>query len=266
MREEVASRSTSPAETGRHAAPPGPNVSGQPPGLTVRLDRLAKWALWAVVVILLLNCVPLMTHALMRGSTLDVTAVRFLYVDEETNLPTLLSVVLFLTSATAAAICSRLCRVRRSKGALAWAGIAVALAAAGADEFIQVHETLNYYLQQALPDDVDQAFPWPWVLAGVVVVVVLAAVFAPFILRLDRRVRRWMILGAALFFLGALGMEVVGGFISVDGPGEGTLLYQSLSTVEEALEFLGVIAVLHGLLVQIGQYLGNQRVELHGQL
>src|SRR5687768_9580440 len=60
---------------------------------------------------------------------------------------------------------------------------------------------------------------------------------------------------------GALGMELVGGFLTDTG-GQATLAYLDATTTEESLEMLGVVIFIYALLDYIRRRLPALRVDL----
>jgi hypothetical protein len=128
---------------------------------------------------------------------------------------------------------------------LGLAGIFVYLSA---DEASFMHELLNPALRPT------RLLPGPlyfgWVIAGIVVTVVVSALYARFVWRLLPSVRRLFLLAAALYLGGALGVEMVSAAHAFRA-GTDNLAYSLWTTVEEALEMAGVAVFVYGLLRQL---------------
>ena len=117
------------------------------------------------------------------------------------------------------------------------------------DEALALHELLSSRVKGV----VGVASPYlmfAWVIpAGVLCLVGLAA-SVPFLRRLPVRVRTLMLLSAALFLGGAIGMEMVGGKIFHDHGEDVTVLpYRLAVAVEEGLEGLGVLLFIYSILL-----------------
>jgi hypothetical protein len=116
------------------------------------------------------------------------------------------------------------------------------------DEALSLHEIASERLSSAVPTSGVLMFAWV-IPAGAVCLLGLAAT-TPFLLRLPARVRTLMLLSAALFLGGALGMEMVGGKVLSDFGGDTSALpYRWSVAVEEGLEGLGVLVFLYSHLL-----------------
>lgn len=156
------------------------------------------------------------------------------HIDAENSVPTYLAAALL----TACGLISWwLARMER----LPWPGwgfLAVVFVGAGIDEVAAIHEELTVPIRSALG-----ASGWlrfTWVVAGAGVASTIAVLFLRTFLALPRSVRGGLALGAGLFLLGALGMELPGGQLK-DTLGVESSPYVLVSTLEEALEFAGVL-------------------------
>ncbi|CAN5763533.1 hypothetical protein BH23CHL2_BH23CHL2_01550 [soil metagenome] len=87
-----------------------------------------------------------------------------------------------------------------------------------------------------------------WVVPAAIVVAILTAVSVRFVFRQPSRIGRLLILAAGLYLAGALVLEMAGGWWS-ESRGPDNLAYQSITSVEELLEFVGastyILAMMH---------------------
>lgn len=202
---------------GQVARPPA--VSADPRSLEpvrISIGGLPK------ILLILVGCAVL-THviaAFLLHRGVEFPGYRLLFrvvsLDSEVSVATWMSTFLLLFAALAAAVCAGLHRQQRARGALGWTGVAAALAAASLDEIAQIHEGVNVAAAALVPVGMD--LTWPWVIVGGLVVIVLAIVFTPFLVKLPPPVRLWMMIGAGVFVGGALGVELLSAPVS---PGEG---------------------------------------------
>jgi hypothetical protein len=82
-----------------------------------------------------------------------------------------------------------------------------------------------------------------------IAVVLVGLAFVPFLRSLDSRTRMMMLLAGGLYVSGALGFEMISGLVA-DARGLDTLLYATLTSIEEILELSGLSVFL---IVVIGE-------------
>jgi hypothetical protein len=116
------------------------------------------------------------------------------------------------------------------------------------DEIAQLHELLSKPVRNSL--HLGGALYFAWVVVYAVIAVVLLAIYARSLLQLASRTRARVVAGVGIYVLGALGLELVGAFI-VDAGNRDGRAYAVLTTIEEALEFAGVLVVLYTILTSL---------------
>lgn len=115
-----------------------------------------------------------------------------------------------------------------------------------ADEAMQLHERLVKPMQRLLGGESLGVLYFAWVVPAMVVIAAGAIVFPRFLRRLPRRTASALVLAGAVYLAGAVGMELVGGrYFEMHGK---DLTYAVLNTIEETLEFVGVILFITALL------------------
>lgn len=161
--------------------------------------------------------------------------------DQEQSLVTWYSSVVLAMAAVLAAVRAALATGDRR----AWALTAAGFALASLDEVAGIHERAGFALERSF--DVSRFL---WVVPAAVLVVAAAAVAIPFVLRLEPPVRRTLVVGAALFVAGALGVEAATGVVYEAGGREGAT-YAVTTLVEEGLEVGGALLLLHAVLLEL---------------
>jgi hypothetical protein len=126
-----------------------------------------------------------------------------------------------------------------------WAGLAVVFTLLSIDEFVSLHELLNVPLRQTL--NASGAFYFPWVIVALALCALLGAVYAPFLRRLDPPLRTRLLLSAAVYLSGSIGMEMVAARL-YEAQEQATLAHLASVTIEETLEMIGVGIFLSALL------------------
>lgn len=126
-----------------------------------------------------------------------------------------------------------------------WIGVGLAVLAVSADELLMIHEAIAVRLHDH--------FQWggflrfAWVVPALAVVGLGGLLVLPFLGRLPASTRRWMIAAGLVFVAGAVGIEMIGGKLWDEGL-EDSIFYALVSGTEEALEGLGVLILLGGIL------------------
>jgi hypothetical protein len=125
-----------------------------------------------------------------------------------------------------------------------WKALAAILAVLSVDEVAALHEWASTWL----PPISDSGFLYyRWVVLAGLFVVLAGGVFASFVAQLPTHTRALLLLAAAVFVAGALGMEMVAGWIE-SRHGAEVATYALVTTIEESAEMAGVIIAIHALL------------------
>ena len=156
----------------------------------------------------------------------------------EANVPTWFSSSLLLGSAVA------LSQVRGPDRRW-WLVLAAVFALASLDETANLHELLSRQARR----EFQPGFGQLWVIVLGPPALVFAAVYARFVQRQRREVRRPFALGAALFLGGALGVEIVE--IVLERRGSGALTVALTMLAQEVMELLGAVMLLHASLTNL---------------
>jgi hypothetical protein len=178
------------------------------------------------------------------GSSFEST-VQMLSLSYEHNLPTWFSAcILFSCGLALAAIASRAQR-QRERHRWHWWGLSAAFFYISLDETAEIHEHLGLW-------ELHGVLYFSWVVPAAAAVVVLGALYLPFLLRLPPR-RRWQfILAGALYVGGALVMELPLGWW-YERAGDANLVYAAIDHLEETLEMIGASLFLSALVEELGE-------------
>lgn len=195
--------------------------------------------LWAVAALTALTALARVAEELAPGSV-TANALHFFDATTEQSIPTLFSVLMLLASAAlAAGIAQRAARRRRH-----WWLLAAVVAFLALDEAVGFHEASVKPLRRLL--DADGLLYFTWVVPAALFVAALVPAFRPLLRELDRRQRGFVVAGAALFFGGALGFELVEGLMTErHGEAHGPLI--PVATAQELLEMTGVVLFAYAL-------------------
>ncbi len=180
-------------------------------------------------------------------------------VDFEMNVPTFFSVLVLLSAAALLAIVALLKRQARAPFVFHWGLLALGMFLIGMDEFTALHEKLSEPLRRLLALETMGLLHYAWVIPGIAVVLVLAALYLRFLLALDRPTRLALIVSAVLYVGGAIGLELIGGRYA-EAHGSWNLTYSMITTLEEGLEMAGSILLVHTLLRYLERQYGAVRL------
>lgn len=208
------------------------------------------------VLIALLGATALLVAASLAGQVLKYRfghdhvygLVNVFDVDREMNVPTWYSASTLLVAGALLALIARTWSEHPGRAARYWWGLSALFLYSSVDEASSIHELLIPVLRQTtfLPGPLY----YGWVIAGFGLVAVVGALYARFVWRLAPPVRRLFLLAAAAYLGGALGVEM-GGAAHAFTQGTENLGYSLWTTLEEALEMVGVAIFIYALLRQV---------------
>lgn len=217
--------------------------------------KVTKILLSIIVVLIFLNLVErAIVYWLNTRNSGQFISVYFNF-DEEGNLPTLYS---FLALGFCSYLLALIAMVRKkvkAKDAKSWKGLAGIFLFLAVDESCSIHEILIPVLRGAM--NTKGLLYFPWVIPAFFLLVIFLIVFRKFILALPNKTKFQFILAGTVYVIGALGMELVGGYIA-DKYGY-TTIFGLASTIEELLEMSGIVIFINALL----NYLQAQSSELN---
>ena len=177
----------------------------------------------------------------------------------EANFPTYISALLLAFSSLLLYWISRQEKKRQSSFARQWLLLSMIFLALSFDEIVGFHELMNYPIQSAL--DIESGyFYFPWIIAGMVVVGLLAVFFARFFFSLAPATRVGLSLAAVFYLGGTIGLEALGGkHAAVYGLENAA--YQYYVLFEEVFEMLGITLLINTLLRHLQT--ANSSIEIH---
>ncbi len=170
----------------------------------------------------------------------------FVHVDSERSFPTYLASLLLSLCGFVALWIGRL---ERSPFP-GWSGLGLLFLLAGIDEIAALHESLSPAVRSALEVGESGWLRFAWIIPAALVLLLLFVLFLRFALSLSAATRGRFALAAAIFLAGGLLLELPGGYLNVTY-GLGSLPYILVSTLEEGLEFAGVLLFLWALIAYL---------------
>lgn len=182
---------------------------------------------------------------------------RYLFfdADHEISLPTWWQQSVLIGAAALALLLAAEARRSGRSEARHWRILAAVLLFVSIDEGTQIHERLTEATRGAL--DVDGGLlHYAWIVPAALLLVVFVAAFARLWWRLPDRPRALLGAAGVSYVLGGLVVEALGGAHEADhGKDWG---YTVLAGVEEGLEMVGQVLIVHALLLLLALRLGRE--------
>jgi len=192
----------------------------------------------------------------------DLGFIQEFNVDKENNIPTYFSSLLLLLSALLLGIISRSGSNIVLPYRAHWIGLSGIFLYISVDEMAGLHERLIIPLRTLL--DTGGVLYYAWVIPASVLLVIFALVYFRFWTHLPKQPRFYIGLAGATYVLGGAGLELLGGYLA-DAGDSNSFSYSLVTTTEEALEMIGVVLFIYGLLLFTRRCLPSVCFEISGQ-
>jgi hypothetical protein len=211
---------------------------------------LLRWMPYVIVALVLLDLFGLWsTYVWGHGRLLGL--VPMFRLDFEKNIPTAVSAGLLLFCAFLTALQASTSRMEASADRKYWVGMALAFTFVGLDEWFVWHEQLIRPVREAL--GLSGYLYYAWIIPYSIITLILAGLYLKFFLQLPRMFRTRLIISAAFFFSGAVGMEMIGGAY-IDGDEAARGIVGLITTLEETLELVGAFLAVRAFVFGFGFY------------
>lgn len=211
-------------------------------------EKVTKFLLVAIALLILGNIAE--REIIQWLNSINETQVSFNYFnfDTEANFPSIYSALTLAFCSYLLTIITKVKQARQSKDSQYWKSLSFIFIYLAIDEICSIHELLIPILQNTI--NAGGIFYFAWVIPGFFLLLAFLLIFRKFILNLPSKTRRIFILAGTIYISGALGMELVGGYIA-DTIGFDTFAYGMVSRTEELLEMFGILIFIRGLLFYI---------------
>jgi hypothetical protein len=210
--------------------------------------RVSRWSCLAVLLVIPLGFAADVALVAGPGATTEKVLQRFSLATDR-SVPTFVASILLLTCAALLALSARAEAAEGRRRAWPWWLLAWTFALLALDEVAMLHELAGEVLERLVPqiEALGPAFHYAWTLVAIPVLLLLAALLAPWFFALAWRTQVLFGASAVLFVGGAVGVEMVNSAIDAAVIGR-SLAYSLLTGFEEALEFTGVLLFQFALL------------------
>jgi hypothetical protein len=228
------------------------------PVYNLSAKRVTRFLLAIIALLVLLNITERAIVYWLNATNDTQIISHYFNFDQESNLPSLYSALALGFCSYLLAIITTFNKIKKVKYAQHWKALSLIFLFLALDEACSIHELLIPVLRGAI--NAKGILYFTWVIPAFFLLILFLISFRKFIKNLPTKTKTIFILAGMIYITGALGMELVGGYIA-DNFGYNTI-YGIASSVEELLEMFGIVLFINGLL----SYIQSQLTELHFSL
>lgn len=172
--------------------------------------------------------------------------IKLFHFDAEHNIPSWFSSVLLWTCGLALISVAFIENKKKLRQWLPWLLLGFLFFLLSMDESVALHEWMIIPMREIVRDS--NVFYFAWIIPGFIFVILTALLLIPFMLKLPVTTLKIFIISGSVFIIGALGFEMIGGYISsFPKTNSSSLDYFMIMTLEELFEMIGLVMFLHGI-------------------
>jgi hypothetical protein len=221
-----------------------------------------KITIFLSVVVLILHLISTLGRIIeyLLGIEATTKFVRLFHVAEEGNITTYFSSLLLLFSALLLALIAKEKFFQKDNYARHWLGLAFIFLYLSVDEAARIHEVIGISLRKTL--NLSGIFYYGWIIIMIPLLIVFIGFYLKFLWNLPKDSCLLFILSGGLFVLGALGMEVGGGYCMSNAIANWHIINGIFVTLEELLENVAIVVFIFSLLSYIKKYFVVENISL----
>jgi hypothetical protein len=225
--------------------------------------KIAQWLGLIVFVLLLANITGIILESVLQyDSRFTRLLVGYFDFNGESNIPAFFSsIILLIAGGLLLLIHTQQKNYTESKPTRHWLILGWIFMFMAVDENVQIHEHIADFVRPQLGNDLSGLLHWAWVVPYAILTLAVVAYFIGFVLRLPPYTRNLIIVAGALFVTGALGLELVEGYL-YKRYGIDHLYNRILYCIEELMEMTGVVLFIYALLYYLAMHRTQVTIEL----
>jgi hypothetical protein len=166
--------------------------------------------------------------------------------DYELNFPSIYSALTLLFCSIILFVITSIKKKKDDSYTAYWRGLSIIFAFLAFDELTSLHEQMIGPVKAAV--NTSGFLYFAWVIPGGIGVLFFLLIFLRFIINLPKKTRNHFLMAGSIYISGAIGCELVGGYIVDIYRNHTSFPYLFIFTLEEFLEMLGVAVFIYGLL------------------
>jgi hypothetical protein len=178
----------------------------------------------------------------------DFLATQF-NLDGELNIPAVYSALTLLFCSIILSVITSIKKNKNDCYTAYWRRLSIIFAFLFFDELASLHEKMALPVRAAL--NTKGFLYFAWVIPGIIIVLLFLLIFLRFIINLPQKTRNHFVIAGTLYVSGAIGCELLGGYLFDAYTQQQSLVYLFVMTLEESLEMLGIAVFIYGLLSHI---------------
>lgn len=215
--------------------------------MEIKPAQIVRVLFIAVGTLVILNFIALFT-LFVGGYDQALGFVPGFHLDKEANIPTFFSSLILLIASFLFGVIAFYKRKHQETYVIHWVFLSFVFLYMSLDEAASFHEHLILPLRNNL--NLSGLFYYSWVIAGGFFLLAFTAYYLKFFFALPKTYKQGFFLAGFLYVLGALGMELIGGYYA-EQHGLENVTYALITTVEETLELIGVLILIKYLLLYL---------------
>jgi hypothetical protein len=213
--------------------------------ITSEVKKLLKFLLFITMFLILTGFLSGMIQ-IESGDSLKNNRILFRFVELfnlnlEANIPAWYSAFLMIIVSI---LCYLAGKVSESKLRKYYFVLAAGFILMSLDEISSVHEILNNPVRNAL--GLKGILYWSWIVPGILLVITVLIYFKNFFNLIDKKFRRLYLLSGTIYLMGAIVLEMIGGWLYSHNLGN-TVFYVSEVVIEEGMEMSGLLLFIYSL-------------------
>jgi hypothetical protein len=211
-----------------------------------RINSVIRWLIYLAIIFTLLSITGQLYKS--RGPVFSETLEALINktdLDVENNIPTYFASMLLLFNSTILGVITFIKWKEKNYYKAKWMILALVFLFLSMEEIVGFHESVMALLRSLLQGE--GFFYFTWVIPAIILVGLFGFWYIPFLVHLPKRTRLLFILSGSIYIAGAVGFEMLGGKYFSD-ENFNVLLYSMITTLEEDLEFTGIICFIYTLL------------------
>jgi hypothetical protein len=216
--------------------------------ITLYPRNIVSWLSTITILLIVAHLITIATPYIFEGFEHGLVRLLFslFFLDGEGNLPAIFSTWLFLLNAVIFLITWKAAGLA-GEGQKFWLFLSSVFVFLALDESISIHERLINPFREAL--DATGIFYYTWIIPYGIGVVLLAIIAAPVFWRMQKRIRFWFGLSAAVYLFATIGLEMISGKYLVMMNEQKDIVWILMITLEESLEMAGLIVLVYAQLL-----------------
>ena len=205
-----------------------------------------RYLLSLTFLLLIANVAVLTFYTITNSNSVIISYFDF---DSEGNFPTMYSSILLILSSILLILIA-LEKKRNNLKYWYWSGLALIFSFLAVDEFVEIHEHVNAFINTHT--NISGLLFYPWVIPYTIFLLIFIIIYWNFLVKLPKSIRKLFTLSGLVYVVRSIGVEILGG-LQHELHGNYNITYYFLYSLEESLEMVGINLFIYTLLQYLKQ-------------